>query len=526
MSNIRKASQNTHAVSTAARRSVDPSLLLNGNNYSRAAGDGTTISRQLEDLTIEGLAAYEKAIYDPPKSMPRRLPISRANARKATNWLMTHFGGSIRSATDGTPFSPALPCGIACQETAYFWLPIIVKRGGKISPDEVVARCVLDASGDAPNARRRAFPRNSAAFRAKYDRSFADMLMAEANATRALRGFGPKDWIYKGYGIFQYDLQFVIEDEDYFRFKQWYDFGVCVNRVIKELTAIYARKKGNLWQTVLAYNGAGPAARNYRDNVRVFSIEAQAEIESMEAARPRGRIRGRRKPSPKPQGEVLLATSFPQVERPVERGVKLPKFRPKLTQAELAERLKPYDIDRAKYPLVVVGIRGYFRDSMGAPGVNDRGIYDDALFIDTPETFASFNGNTDPSRYRRGEGFGEATKGIASLNPGAWFVHRFDKHKGRYLALCRRAGKVTVTRDGKKENYADTGEFGINIHRGSYHGTSSLGCQTIHPDQWDSFISLAVDLARRYHVENWKKAVIPYVLMENAPSRGSVARSS
>jgi hypothetical protein len=471
--------------------------------------------RQFENLAFEVSADYKEGVYDLLRSMPRRLPISRTNARKATNWLMTHFGGSIRSATEGSPFSPSLLCGIACQETAYFWLPFAMKAGRKIAPDEIVARCVLDASGDAPNAPRRAFPRNSAAFRARYDRSFADMLIAEANATRALRGFGPKDWIYKGYGIFQYDLQFVVEDEDYFRFKQWYDFGVCVNRVIKELTAIYARNQGNLWKSVRAYNGAGQAARNYRDNVKEFTVEAQAEIESMEAKRPGGKVRGRGKAGSKRKGDVLFVTSLPPAARGEERSGKVPKFRPRLNQKELAEKLKPYDIDRAKYPLVVVGIRGYFRDSMGAPNVNDRGIYDDALFIDSPETFASFNGNTDPSRFRPGGGFG-AGKGIASLNPGAWFVHRFDKHKGQYLALCQRAGKVTVTRDGKRQDYTDTGEFGINIHRGSYHGTSSLGCQTIHPDQWDSFITLAVDLARRYHADNWREAVIPYVLMENA----------
>jgi hypothetical protein len=210
-----------------------------------------------------------------------------------------------------------------------------------------------------------------------------------------------------------------------------------------------------------------------------------------------------------------MPSKLPVSRKNARKALKYPNSKPRLTQKELAEKLKPYSIDRAKYPLIVVGIRGYYRDSLGALGVNDRGIYDDALFIDGPETFASFNGNTDPSRYRPGEGFAEATKGIATLNPGAWFVHRFDKHRGRYLALCQRAGKVTVTRDGKKENYTDTGDFGINIHRGSYHGTSSLGCQTILPTQWDSFINLAVDLARRYHADNWRRAVIPYVLMEN-----------
>ena len=67
--------------------------------------------------------------------MSRELPISLSNARKAANWLMTNFGGSIRTVSDGTPFDPALICSIACQETAYFWFPLI----NKAAPDETTA---------------------------------------------------------------------------------------------------------------------------------------------------------------------------------------------------------------------------------------------------------------------------------------------------------------------------------------------------------------------------------------------------
>jgi hypothetical protein len=35
-------------------------------------------------------------------------------------------------------------------------------------------------------------------------REYVDL---EANDTRKLRGFGPQHWVYKGYGLFQYDLQ-------------------------------------------------------------------------------------------------------------------------------------------------------------------------------------------------------------------------------------------------------------------------------------------------------------------------------
>jgi hypothetical protein len=196
----------------------------------------------------------------------------------------------------------------------------------------------------------------------------------------------------------------------------------------------------------------------------------------------------------------------------------LPAGKPRLSNAELEKLLRPFNLDRDRYPVIVVGIRGYYKNTMGAPKVNDRGIYDDALFIHSPSVMAAYNGNTDPSRYRSGHGTGENTKGIASLNPGAWFVHKFAKHKNQYLALCQRLGPVTVTRDGNPP-YEDSdlnrpaGYFGINIHRGGYNGTSSLGCQTIHPTQWDSFINLAVDQAKRYHGDSWNRACIPYILI-------------
>jgi hypothetical protein len=192
----------------------------------------------------------------------------------------------------------------------------------------------------------------------------------------------------------------------------------------------------------------------------------------------------------------------------------VPPAKPRLSTSELEQKLRPYAIDRARHPVVVVGIRAYYRDSMGAPSVNDRGIYDDAIFLHTPSVTAAYNGNTDPSRYRKGTGTG-AAKGMASLKAGLWMVHRFDLHDRRYLALCQRAGPVTVIRDGDPP-YEQTGsEFGINIHRGSFNGTSSLGCQTIHPQQWESFISSAVDQAKRYYGPRWRTTTIPYVLIDN-----------
>lgn len=427
------------------------------------------------------------------------LPINETQCRRATRWLMGHFGTRIVTATAGTPFSPAVLCGIVCQETAYFWLPLLEKLEKtpewKDRPEELaemlVARCVLDASGDYPGTSRSAFPKNTAAFQKDYGAAFTTMLIAEANQTRALRGFSRKDWVYKGYGIFQYDLQFVKSDEAYFRDRKWYDFNVCLTRVMMELKEKFKIHK-ELWEAVRAYNGGGAAARQYRDNVKQFTPWAQSEIDKMSLPAPTRAVAAKR----------------------ATRGGEIPASKPKRTQAELRAQIAAFGIDRTKNPLVIVGIRGYYKDTLGMPGVNDRGMYDDALFIDSDEAFAAFNGNTDPSRYQAGFGTG-ASKGMAKLKPGLWPVYRFDIHNGKYEAICQRAGKVTVIRDGSPP-YEDTGNFGINIHRGGYNGTSSLGCQTIHPDQWPSFITLATDIAKRVFGEKWRQAVIPYVLLEEA----------
>lgn len=134
----------------------------------------------------------------------------------------------------------------------------------------------------------------------------------------------------------------------------------------------------------------------------------------------------------------------------------------------------------------VGGVRGYYRDSMGKAGANDRGLYDDAIFVVGPEIFVSYNANTDPSAFR---------KGVATLAPG-WHPYKPGNHGisrpgGGYPAFrpATPGEKLPVYRDGEKGISKTPGEA-INIHRGGYTTTSSLGCQTIHPAQWDSFYAL------------------------------------
>jgi hypothetical protein len=193
--------------------------------------------------------------------------------------------------------------------------------------------------------------------------------------------------------------------------------------------------------------------------------------------------------------------------------VAVPTTKPRLSSAELRQKLQSFSIDRKKFPVIVVGIRGYYLNSLGRAGTNDRGIYDDALFIDTPHVTASFNANTDPSIIRKGKGKGDA-KGMACLKLGLYYAHAFGLHRNKYLALVQTQGEVTVVRDGDPD-YEDTGYFGINIHRGSYTSTSSEGCQTIYPAQWDSFINLIKDQSVRAFGTQWNKVTIPYVLIES-----------
>ena len=200
----------------------------------------------------------------------------------------------------------------------------------------------------------------------------------------------------------------------------------------------------------------------------------------------------------------------------------LPPTRPRLTEAELLQLLQPYNIDMDEYPLLVVGVRGYYAGTMGTTPGNDRGIYDDAIFVYAekraafPGVFKAFNGNTDPSRLKTGAGFGEG-KGMAQLRPGVWCSYRFDTHNSKvrpHPAICQRAAPVSVMRDGNPP-YEDSGMFGINIHCGGNYKTSSEGCQTLPPSQWDEFIATAEGAGRELFGQQWKNRVVAYVLVEN-----------
>jgi len=204
------------------------------------------------------------------------IPISRQQAEKAIQWLKENFAPEMTTGVTGSAFTIDHLCGIACQESAYVWEDWL----GVHSTETILAACVLDASGDVPGKSRSVFPKNTAAFREAYGPAFTDLLIEEANKMRKLRGMPPKKWVYKGYGIFQYDLQFVKKDQDFFEKKQWYEFDACMSRAVGELRGTWERvdKKyrnkpvsEKLRLAIKAYNGSGAAAEEYAENVLFYA---------------------------------------------------------------------------------------------------------------------------------------------------------------------------------------------------------------------------------------------------------------
>lgn len=182
----------------------------------------------------------------------------------------------------------------------------------------------------------------------------------------------------------------------------------------------------------------------------------------------------------------------------------VPEKKPQLTQSDALDIIKKNDPEKqlSPYRVILLAVRGYYKTTMGNPLKNDRGIYDDAIFVITPTSFRSFNANTDPSVMR---------KGISVLKAGLHFFkkghHGISKPGGGYPAFRPATAdeSLPVTRDGVGESRG----VAINIHKGGFNTTSSEGCQTIYPTQWTEFQTLVYDLMTKY-----RQKEIPYLLVE------------
>jgi hypothetical protein len=190
-------------------------------------------------------------------------PLSEEQVGRVKDWMMRNFGAHIMKAAANSPFDVDLICAIACKETACEWLPWM----DDTPPDEILARCVFDASGDVPGHPRHAHPCDTAEFRKIFGDDLAEMLIAEANMTRRKRKMDDAKIVYKGYGIFQYDLQNIFDDPDFFRKKLWYRMDDCLDRLFRLLRVKWEAADRDLENAVCRYNGSGCDAFDYAKQV-------------------------------------------------------------------------------------------------------------------------------------------------------------------------------------------------------------------------------------------------------------------
>ncbi len=173
----------------------------------------------------------------------------------------------------------------------------------------------------------------------------------------------------------------------------------------------------------------------------------------------------------------------------------VPGSRPQQTREETIAILTDEGVS-FENEVVLLGVRGYYKDSMGVKGRNDQAMYDDALFVISPDAFASYNFNTDPQK---------AGQKKAMLDAGHYKFYK-GLHKRKYNALRPYPEGVSLpcTRDGVKSMCGAT-----NIHKGGFNDTFSEGCQTIYPVQYDEAMRLIYNQMTKYG-----QKTVRYILIE------------
>lgn len=208
-------------------------------------------------------------------------------------------------------------------------------------------------------------------------------------------------------------------------------------------------------------------------------------------------------------GTVKRKSKNTSVEKKNPTSKILPLFRPKQsdeTTRAIVDKFFSKLSDAPVEPVQVLFVRGYYLNSMGAKGKNDRAMYDDAAFVVSPEGVQPFNANSDPSAFRKRIANLKAPQ-VVNYIPGK---HGLSRRDGGYPAF-RQNSNVTVIRDGVGEDTDRPGKrFWINLHRGGVNGTSSLGCLTIPPHQWDEFRDLVNGLLLKYGQKTFNVVLTEY----------------
>lgn len=151
-------------------------------------------------------------------------------------WFKENFHAKIQPALEGTPFTLDLLTALACQETGEVW-PILRKK--PLSVEKILELCVGDTLDS--NKGRSAFPRTKAELvgHPKGEEMFSiarKALVDMAEFVESYRGAASRAHKFcRGFGIFQFDLQFFKNEPDYFLEKRYVDFDNCLEKALAEL---------------------------------------------------------------------------------------------------------------------------------------------------------------------------------------------------------------------------------------------------------------------------------------------------
>ncbi|AVH68504.1 SH3 domain-containing protein [Nostoc sp. 'Peltigera membranacea cyanobiont' N6] len=172
------------------------------------------------------------------------------------SWFKQQFQQDIQAAIGNTPFSIELIIAIALQETGYLWRNIY-KR-------ETVAKTLELCVGDtisAPN--RTAFPKDKSELLSKPKGD--EMFQIAREALESIAPYNndfnkaakkPEKFCH-GFGIFQYDIQFFLENPNFFLEKRWYEFDeclkICVEELNEKLVKTYGSNKSDLTDREMVY---------------------------------------------------------------------------------------------------------------------------------------------------------------------------------------------------------------------------------------------------------------------------------
>jgi len=152
-------------------------------------------------------------------------------------WFKEHFHSDIEAAVAGTLFDLDMMTALACQETGEVW-PVLRKEP-QLSIAEIVALCVGDTL-DADRGRS-AFPKTKADLiavpngQAMFDlarQALVDMA-AHVKSYRAAAS-RPNKFVH-GFGIWQYDLQFFLDDPQYFLQRRYETVSGTLGKALGEL---------------------------------------------------------------------------------------------------------------------------------------------------------------------------------------------------------------------------------------------------------------------------------------------------